>query len=75
MRVWTVFHIDDFVPFEAPGLDARTEPQRKVYSCCVRPRWICARIGADPGVNLILSPGIEPDPDFPGQANCKNFNP
>ncbi len=28
-----------------------------------------------PGVDLILSPGIEPDPNFPAFANCPRFNP
>lgn len=31
--------------------------------------------GIAPGVNLILSPGIEPDPDFPAHANCPLFPP
>ena len=29
--------------------------------------------GAGPGVDLIFSPGIEPDPDFPAHANCPLF--
>lgn len=28
-----------------------------------------------PGVDLIFSPGIEPDPNFPAFANCPLFNP
>ena len=31
--------------------------------------------GIAPGVDLILSPGIEPDPDFPAHAHCNNLNP
>lgn len=26
-----------------------------------------------PGVDLVLSPGIEPNPDFAAHANCKNL--
>ena len=26
-----------------------------------------------PGVDLVLSPGVEPDPDFAAHANCRNF--
>jgi len=29
--------------------------------------------GAGPGVDLVLSPGIEPDPDFAAHAHCTNF--
>jgi hypothetical protein len=28
-----------------------------------------------PGVDLILSPNIIPNPDFPAHANCRNLNP
>ena len=31
--------------------------------------------GFGPGVDLVLSPGIEPDPDFPAHANCNFLNP
>jgi hypothetical protein len=31
--------------------------------------------GLGPGVNLILSPGLELDPNFPAHANCRNLNP
>ena len=31
--------------------------------------------GIAPGVDLILSPGIEPDPNFPAHAHCRNLNP
>jgi len=31
--------------------------------------------GVAPGVNLILSPGLELDPNFPAFANCHNLNP
>jgi len=30
--------------------------------------------GAGPGVDLILSPLIVPDPSFPAHANCHNLN-
>ena len=29
--------------------------------------------GVAPGVDLVLSPGIEPDPDFPAHKNCPLF--
>ena len=31
--------------------------------------------GAGPGVALILSPLVVPDPDFAAHANCNNLNP
>jgi hypothetical protein len=31
--------------------------------------------GFGPGVDLILSPGLELDPNFPAHANCQNLNP
>jgi len=31
--------------------------------------------GFGPGVDLILSPGVELNPDFPAHANCRNLNP
>lgn len=31
--------------------------------------------GFGPGVDLILSPLVVPDPDFPAHAHCKNLNP
>lgn len=31
--------------------------------------------GFAPGVDLILSPLVVPDPNFPAHANCKNLNP
>jgi hypothetical protein len=31
--------------------------------------------GFGPGVDLILSPGVEPNPDFPAHANCRNLKP
>lgn len=31
--------------------------------------------GAGPGVDLVLSPLVVPDPDFAAHANCHNLNP
>jgi hypothetical protein len=31
--------------------------------------------GAGPGVDLVLSPLVIPDPDFAAHANCNNLNP
>ena len=31
--------------------------------------------GAGPGVALVLSPLVVPDPDFAAHANCNNLNP
>lgn len=31
--------------------------------------------GVAPGVDLILSPLVIPDPTFPAHANCRNLNP
>lgn len=31
--------------------------------------------GFGPGVDLILSPLVVPDPAFPAHANCRNLNP
>ena len=31
--------------------------------------------GAGPGVALVLSPLVVPDPDFSAHANCNNLNP
>ena len=31
--------------------------------------------GAGPGGDLVLSPGLEPDPDFPAHKNCPKFPP
>ena len=31
--------------------------------------------GAGPGVDLLLSPLVIPNPDFPAHANCHNLNP
>jgi len=31
--------------------------------------------GFAPGIDLVLSPGVEPDPNFPAHAACRNLNP
>ena len=31
--------------------------------------------GGGPGVTLVLSPGVIPDPDFAAHAHCRNLNP
>ena len=31
--------------------------------------------GIAPGVDLVLSPLVVPDPNFPAHANCRNLNP
>lgn len=31
--------------------------------------------GSGPGVDLVLSPLVVPDPDFAAHANCNNLNP
>ena len=65
--------IDESVPGEVTVSFDPTVPNSKFRDAGVGD--VTIPNGAGPGVDLILSPGIEPDPDFPAHAVCKNLNP
>ena len=64
--------IDTSVPGEVTVNFDLTKPSSKYRSAGFD---LTIPDGFGPGVDLILSPLPEPDPDFPAHAHCKNLNP
>ena len=64
--------IDDSVPGQVTVNFDPDRPNSKFVSAGVD---LLIPDGFVPGIDLILSPLVVPDPDFPAHANCRNLNP